>query len=62
MNAYQEAIQRLASREECDIDVLKELRATRNTREEVRPRSHEDWMSKLPYSSKPDFLGERWKT
>ena len=61
MNAYQVDLERLKTTDECDLQVLKEIRSTRPAREEVREASVHDWLSHLPYSSKPKFLGEPWK-
>lgn len=62
MNPYQHALQRMSEMDESGLDARKELKDTRDARDEARQKSHEDdGLSRLPYNSRPDFLGERWK-
>lgn len=62
MNHYQTAIERIATMDHHEADVLKVLSDTRDARQQVRSRQeHDSNLLKLPYASRPNFLGEQWK-
>lgn len=62
MNPYGNALKRISEMDDRNSDVRKELKDTRDARDEARQKkTNEDGMTRLPYTSHPDFLGERWK-
>jgi hypothetical protein len=61
MNPYYSALQRINQMDDRDPEARKELKEIREGRDEARQKASEDQGMKLPYTSRPDFIGERWK-
>jgi hypothetical protein len=62
MNLNINEIRTVTGRDQLRPDVSKELDETRQLRESVREKpANVDGAARLPYSSRPAFLGTRWK-